>query len=73
MGPKEILKASGYPTITNPVPRLASIPIMHTTRAPYPGTSRKLVLAFDVGTTFSGVAYAFLDPGQVPEIRPVTK
>ena len=46
---------------------------MSTARTPYSGSSRKLVLAFDVGTTFSGVAYAFLDPGQVPEIRPVTK
>jgi hypothetical protein len=26
-------------------------------RAPYQGPKRKLVLAFDVGTTFSGVSY----------------
>ena len=43
------------------------------TRTPYTGTSRKLVLAFDIGTTFSGAAYALLDPGHVPEIQPVTK
>lgn len=42
-------------------------------RAPYNGTSRKLVLAFDIGTTYSGVAYAFLDPGAVPQINPVMK
>ncbi|KAF9783747.1 hypothetical protein BJ322DRAFT_877041 [Thelephora terrestris] len=41
--------------------------------APYNGTSRKLVLAFDIGTTYSGAAYAFLDPGQVPQINSVTK
>ena len=29
-------------------------------REPYEGTSRKLVLAFDIGTTYSGAAYAFL-------------
>jgi len=42
-------------------------------RSPYRGTSRKLVLAFDIGTTYSGAAYAFLDPGEVPQINPVTK
>ena len=40
---------------------------------PYNGPSRKLVLAFDIGTTYSGAAYAFLDPGEVPQITPVTK
>ena len=43
------------------------------TRTAYSGTTRKLVIAFDIGTTFSGAAYAFLDPDQVPEIHPVTK
>jgi len=43
------------------------------TSTPYLGTSRKLVLAFDIGTTYSGVAYAFLDPDEVPQINPVTK
>ena len=43
------------------------------TRTPYNGTSRKLVLAFDIGTTYSGAAYAFLDPGEIPEITPVTR
>ena len=43
------------------------------TREPYRGKSRKLVLAFDIGTTYSGAAYAFLDPGEVPEINSVTK
>ena len=42
-------------------------------RARYSGSSRKLVVAFDIGTTFSGAAYAFLDPGQVPQIRSVTR
>jgi hypothetical protein len=41
-------------------------------RSPYKGSSRKLVLAFDIGTTYSGVCYALLDPGVVPEIKPVT-
>jgi len=31
------------------------------------------VLAFDVGTTFSGVSYCLLDPGLVPEIKGVTR
>jgi len=46
---------------------------MATPRARYSGPSRKLVVAFDIGTTFSGAAYAFLDPGQFPQIRSVTR
>lgn len=42
------------------------------TRSPYNGSSRKLVLAMDIGTTHSGVCYAFLEPGVVPQIKPVT-
>ncbi|TFK50906.1 hypothetical protein OE88DRAFT_1630799 [Heliocybe sulcata] len=41
-------------------------------REPYDGSSRKLVLALDVGTTFSGISYAILDPGEVPKILTVT-
>ncbi|KAH6908783.1 hypothetical protein BKA70DRAFT_1278797 [Coprinopsis sp. MPI-PUGE-AT-0042] len=43
------------------------------TPGPYGGNVRKLVLAFDVGTTFSGVSYCVLDPGTVPELKSVTK
>ncbi|KAG2063017.1 hypothetical protein BDR04DRAFT_1111856 [Suillus decipiens] len=46
---------------------------MLPTREPYKGSTRKLVLAFDVGTTFSGVSYCLLDPGEVPVIRGVAK
>ncbi|KAG2043940.1 hypothetical protein BDR03DRAFT_940307 [Suillus americanus] len=42
-------------------------------REPYKGSTRKLVLAFDVGTTFSGVSYCMLDPGEVPVIRGVAR
>ncbi|EIW80615.1 hypothetical protein CONPUDRAFT_125441 [Coniophora puteana RWD-64-598 SS2] len=42
-------------------------------RQPYKGLSRKLVLAFDVGTTFSGVSYCILDPGEVPKIQGVSR
>ncbi|KIJ11257.1 hypothetical protein PAXINDRAFT_15797 [Paxillus involutus ATCC 200175] len=42
-------------------------------RQPYSGSSRKLVLAFDVGTTFSGVSYCILDPGEIPQIHGVSK
>ncbi|TFK78163.1 hypothetical protein K466DRAFT_438595, partial [Polyporus arcularius HHB13444] len=40
---------------------------------PYPGTFRKLVVGIDIGTTYSGVAYAILDPGEVPQIHGVTR
>ncbi|KAF8959248.1 hypothetical protein BDZ97DRAFT_1402193 [Flammula alnicola] len=42
-------------------------------RAIYRGSRRKLVLAFDIGTTYSGVSYSILDPGQIPEIKGVTR
>ncbi|KAI0628133.1 hypothetical protein C8Q77DRAFT_1162430 [Trametes polyzona] len=40
---------------------------------PYRGAVRKLVIAMDVGTTYSGVAYAVLDPGEVPKIQGITR
>ncbi|KAJ7274319.1 hypothetical protein B0H12DRAFT_1199638 [Mycena haematopus] len=43
------------------------------TRKPYNGPVRSLVLAIDVGTTFSGVSYAILEPGEVPKIHGVTR
>lgn len=43
------------------------------TRKPYSGTNRALVLALDIGTTFSGVSYAILEPGEVPKIHGVTR
>ncbi|KAH8800523.1 hypothetical protein DL96DRAFT_1824045 [Flagelloscypha sp. PMI_526] len=42
-------------------------------RKPYAGTTRILVLGIDVGTTYSGISYSILDPGQVPEIKHVTR
>ncbi|KDR69814.1 hypothetical protein GALMADRAFT_255630 [Galerina marginata CBS 339.88] len=44
-----------------------------TSRAAYKGTRRRLVLAFDIGTTYSGISYSVLDPGQVPQIKGVTR
>jgi hypothetical protein len=36
-------------------------------------SASNLVLAFDVGTTFSGVSYCVLSPGDVPVIRGVAR
>ncbi|KAF8917493.1 hypothetical protein CPB85DRAFT_1374267 [Mucidula mucida] len=43
------------------------------TRKPYTGPVRSIVLALDVGTTFSGVSYAILEPGEIPKIHGVTR
>ncbi|KDQ57107.1 hypothetical protein JAAARDRAFT_688375 [Jaapia argillacea MUCL 33604] len=43
------------------------------TRKPYRGTTRALIIALDVGTTFSGVSYAILEPNEVPKIHGVTR
>ncbi|TEB37919.1 hypothetical protein FA13DRAFT_1785787 [Coprinellus micaceus] len=42
-------------------------------RPAYGGFKRKLVIAFDVGTTFSGISYSVLDPGHPPKIQGVTR
>lgn len=42
-------------------------------RQPYHGLSRKLVLAFDIGTTYSGISYSVLDPGEIPQIKGVNR
>ena len=51
----------------------STMDVPHVPRARYSGLSRKLVVALDIGTTFSGAAYALLDPGEVPQIRSVTR
>lgn len=43
------------------------------THQAYSGKSRGLVLALDCGTTFSGISYAVLDPGEIPQIKGVTR
>ncbi|KAH9940124.1 uncharacterized protein BXZ73DRAFT_43112 [Epithele typhae] len=43
------------------------------TLQPYNGSVKKLVLAIDVGTTHSGIAYTILDPGEVPKIHSITR
>ncbi|XP_006460478.1 hypothetical protein AGABI2DRAFT_203545 [Agaricus bisporus var. bisporus H97] len=40
-------------------------------RGSYQGSDRKLLLAFDVGTTYSGISYSILDPGKKPEVQGV--
>ncbi|KAH9940102.1 uncharacterized protein BXZ73DRAFT_99102 [Epithele typhae] len=39
----------------------------------YDGTVPKLIISIDVGTSHSGVAYAFLSPGKVPQVNSVTR
>lgn len=43
------------------------------TLSPYKGSKRQLVLGIDVGTTFSGMSYAVLVPGQVPKIDTIRR
>ncbi|KAL1700707.1 hypothetical protein EV121DRAFT_213598 [Schizophyllum commune] len=42
-------------------------------RRPYAGGTRKLLIAIDVGTTYSGVSYSILDPGLVPQVYGVNR
>ncbi|KAJ7641928.1 hypothetical protein FB45DRAFT_901378 [Roridomyces roridus] len=45
---------------------------MSATRQPHMGV-RTLVLGIDIGTTFSGISYSILEPGQVPIIKSITR
>ncbi|KAH8117833.1 hypothetical protein DFH11DRAFT_1740928 [Phellopilus nigrolimitatus] len=38
---------------------------------PYNGLQKGIVIGIDVGTTFSGVSYAFLRPNEVPKVQSV--
>ncbi|KAF9647981.1 hypothetical protein BDM02DRAFT_3155934 [Thelephora ganbajun] len=42
-------------------------------RKPYNGEKGALAIALDVGTTFSGVSYALLNPREIPKIHEVTR
>ena len=42
-------------------------------RAPYDGKTLGIVIGIDVGTTYSGVSYAILRPGEIPDIVSVPK
>ena len=44
-----------------------------STRKVYTGNKRKLIIAFDLGTTFSGASFAILDPGKIPRIQTVSR
>ncbi|EPT00712.1 hypothetical protein FOMPIDRAFT_1060246 [Fomitopsis schrenkii] len=44
-----------------------------TTPQPYKGSGRKLVIAIDIGTTYSGAAYCVLDPGEIPKVLSVIR
>ena len=62
-----------FKPVNNFIVRPISSSTMDVARAPYSGPSRKLIVALDIGTTFSGAAYAFLDPGEIPRIQSVTR
>jgi len=60
-------------SLCHTLPRSSLMTITTDTRKPYSGNKRSLVLAFDVGTTFSGVSYAILEPNEVPKIHGITR
>jgi hypothetical protein len=41
-------------------------------RGPYTGTTRKLLVAVDIGTTFTVVSFSILEPGEKPQISDVS-
>lgn len=49
-----------------------AVKLMLLNPRPYEGQAKELIIGIDVGTTFSGVCYAFLRPGHIPEVQSVT-
>ena len=54
-------------------PHTTTAPMDAFEQQPYNGTSTKLCLAFDIGTSFSSISYCVLNPGQIPTIRNVNR
>ncbi|KAH8117852.1 hypothetical protein DFH11DRAFT_862716 [Phellopilus nigrolimitatus] len=52
---------------------MSSANIRPLRRQPYGGSQLGIVIGIDVGTTFSGVSYAILRPGEVPNVLSVTR
>ncbi|KZP16338.1 hypothetical protein FIBSPDRAFT_794606 [Athelia psychrophila] len=44
-----------------------------TRRGPYKGTSRRLVVSIDVGTTFTAASFCILQPGSVPKFEEILR
>ncbi|KAJ7021476.1 hypothetical protein C8F04DRAFT_267971 [Mycena alexandri] len=42
-------------------------------RLPYAGTSRKLIISIDVGTTFTATSFCLLQPGNVPKFEEILR
>jgi hypothetical protein len=40
-------------------------------RAPFSGATKKLLVAVDIGTTFTAVSFSILVPGEVPQFNQV--
>jgi hypothetical protein len=43
-----------------------------TERGPYTGTTKKLLVAVDIGTTFTAVSFSILEPGEKPQLFDVS-
>jgi molecular chaperone DnaK (HSP70) len=44
-----------------------------SSRKPYAGSERKLILGIDIGTTFSGASFTVADPGVIPVVQGVNR
>ncbi|KAJ6491572.1 hypothetical protein DFH09DRAFT_1377208 [Mycena vulgaris] len=42
-------------------------------RAPYSGSTRKLIISIDVGTTFTATSFCLLQPGNVPKFEEILR
>ncbi|EIN07325.1 hypothetical protein PUNSTDRAFT_144834 [Punctularia strigosozonata HHB-11173 SS5] len=54
-------------------PPYSANPPPGSSRQAYNGPRRKLLIALDVGTTFSGISYSILEPGEIPQVLWVTR
>jgi hypothetical protein len=45
----------------------------HHERSAYTGTTKKLLVAVDIGTTFTAVSFSILQPREVPQFNEVRR
>jgi hypothetical protein len=58
---RRLRPGNSRPIIAHLITNLVQVPsLMASHTAAYVGTRRKLILAFDIGTTFSGISYRYV-------------
>jgi hypothetical protein len=56
-----------------PFRQVLASPMSESKRGPYAGDTKKLLVAVDIGTTFTAVSFSILEPGEPPQFHEVRR